>query len=204
MTGREEIAERMERYLARLDRALTGVQDQQREDIVREIRCHIVERTEGAGERAGEALDDTLWGLGAPETLARSYRSDAQLLKASRSWSPWVLVRTALRWARAGATGFGIFMTALVGYSISASLFISGVAKPLFPDYVGLWYDPPSINLGWRNPDQPPARELLGQWLPLVVFVLGLLVLMATNHVMRHLIRHLIATRRQRPAWRTA
>lgn len=202
MFSLEETSARAERYLARLDRALAGIDPRQREDIVREIRCHIAERVEGAGQAEGQALDDTLWGLGSPEVLATTYRKEAMLEQASRSQSPWLLARTALRWMRTGAAGFGIFMTALIGYSLSATLFVTGAIKPLFPENIGLWLDPPNLDLGWRSLDLPPARELLGPWLPLVTFVLGLLALMATNAVMRRLIRHIASQRRARTAWR--
>ena len=60
---------RIDTYLSRLATALAGVSPEERNEIVREIRAHILDSVSGAPDRDG-AVDRVLRLLGTPEDLA--------------------------------------------------------------------------------------------------------------------------------------
>jgi hypothetical protein len=56
MTSRPVVDARMETYLNRLESALRGLRPEYREDILREIRAHIMDSAEHSADPAG-AID---------------------------------------------------------------------------------------------------------------------------------------------------
>lgn len=94
----------IETYLARLDAALAGVAVREKDEILREIRTHVLDSVADSTDRDA-AIDRVRRLLGAPEELAERYGTECQLTRASGSFSPWLLLRTSWRWARLGMIG---------------------------------------------------------------------------------------------------
>ena len=61
----------VERYLERVREGLRGMPRDDVEDIVRELRAHVEERSEAGGDR-----ESALRSLGDPAELARQYRNE--------------------------------------------------------------------------------------------------------------------------------
>jgi len=116
MTGNNESTQLMEYYLGRLGRAAAKFPPAEREEIVAEIRSHILERSQADGVVEAGRVRETLEALGTPEEIASQYVTNALLERAAGSRSPWVLLRATLHWAALGAKGFGIFVIAITGY----------------------------------------------------------------------------------------
>lgn len=199
MTGDNQSTQLMEYYLGRLRRAAAKLPPGEREEIVAEIRSHILERSQTGGVADASRVRETLEALGTPEEIASQYATNTLLARAARSRSPWVLFRATLHWAMLGAKGFGIFMIAVTGYAMAAAFFTCAILKPFFPENIGLWVGSGAgFSMGYRAAQDAPALELLGHWLPPVAMVLGLLTIIWTTHLLRALIRR---GRPTKPSW---
>ncbi len=172
-------------YLARLDAAVGYLPHVEARDIVREIQAHINDTLGGnCGDAAVEAV---LASLGSPEALAEDFRMELLLTRASRSFSPWFLLRTTGRWARNGAKGLAVFMIALLGYGIGLAFTVTLLMKPFVPS-VGLWIGRGTLQFGTPS-DTASMHEVLGQAYVPVTTVLAFAAVLGTTHALRWLIR---------------
>ncbi len=188
MAPNTKTADQIERYLLRFRLALTGVPNSDKEDIVSEIRSHIVERLEDTSRPLEEVVDQTLSALGAPELLATRYHTEGLLQRAQTSMSPLLLLRATMRWAMTGIRGFFAFWVLFVGYFAAAAFYLCAILKPFFPDNVGLFWGPYSYGFGIRVPGDPHSTELLGMWFPPVALALGCLCIIGTTKFVRWMI----------------
>lgn len=178
---------RIETYLSRLTTALAGVAPEQRDEIVREIRAHILDSVSGAADPNG-AVDRVLRLLDTPEQLANRYAAESLLTRARYSFSPWLLLRTCWRWAKLGIRGTLAFFLGIFGYTVALAFTISVFLKPLMPSRIGLWVGREGLNLGL--PAHPEAmHELLGQWFAPVIAACAFAAAVGTTQGLRWLIR---------------
>ena len=186
MTPDVKTADTIDRYLLRFRLALTGMQD--KEELVSEIRSHIVERLEDTSRPLDEIVERTLSGLGTPEILATRYRTEGLLERASSTMSPLLLLRATMRWAMTGIRGFFAFWVLFVGYFTAGAFYIAAILKPFFPDNVGLYWGPDTYGIGVRFDAQPASPDLLGMWFPPVALALGCLSIIGTTKFVRWVI----------------
>jgi uncharacterized membrane protein len=178
---------RIDAYLMRLRRSLGELPPEDVNDILREIRGHILERAEAAGELTDEALVTILRELGQPEDIGPLYQAEAMVARARSSFSPSLIMRTTLRWAMRSAVGFIVFLAGLVGYSLAIGFLVCALLKPFMPSQVGLWIHDHGFTLGTIS--SPAAHELLGWWLIPIGFIAGALLLVWTTRALRWLLR---------------
>jgi len=228
MSGQRGLAA-VEEYLGRLGKAFDHVPPAERDDIVAEVRSHIMERIEEQPRAGDDVVDDVLRAVGDPAELARQHRTEAMLRQAERSRSPWLLLRSTLRWATTGGAGLVAVFVAVLGYGCGVVCWLSALLKPLFPARIGLWLQPgqmltlgywdgrwsasevygisvrpPSgFVLGTLGPTEGPIRELLGFWLLPVGLLSGALLVVVTTLVVRGFIRA-FGPRRWSPAPRVS
>jgi len=202
----------VERYLAELRSDLAGLPESERDDVVEEIRTHVLERIEAESDPA--AVRGILDAVGRPRELASQYVTQALLRRAVRSRSPWLLLRTTFRWATTGIAGVITFLLTLAGYGIALVFLLSALLKPFLPARIGLWLGPDSaLTLGYWNgrlpavafgmsagppglfcvacqlgPREGPLHELLGIWLIPIGIVAGMLCALGTTYLVRRLI----------------
>jgi len=179
---------RIENYLSRLAAALAGVASEQRDEIVREIRAHILDSMSGASDPPG-AVDRVLRLLGTPEELANRYATESLLTRAGSSFSPWLLLRTSWRWAKLGITGTTAFFLALIGYGAALGLTVAVFVKPFMPSRVGMWVGHGNLNVGILPANPEGAHEVLGRWFVPVIAVVAFAFAVGTTHALRWLIR---------------
>jgi hypothetical protein len=172
----------IERYLLRLNAALLSVPAPEREEFLREIRGHIFERLEQSPDVAA-----ILAAVGDPEELAAQFRVETSLARSARSWSAWVLMRTAARWALSGAQGFSIFMVALIGYATAATFYITAMLKPIFPANIGIFAYGGNLNIGFDN--SPQRHDISGPYFTLYAMIAGFLLVFATSVALRAMMR---------------
>lgn len=185
---------RIETYLAQLDAALAGVAPPEKDEILREIRAHILDSVAGSTDHDA-ATDRVLRLLGPPEELAERYSTECLLTRASRSFSPWLLLRTSWRWARLGLIGTIAFLLGLLGYGLAIGLTIALLLKPFIPG-VGVWSGQGNLNVGITS-DPAGMHEVLGQWFVPVIAIVAFAVAVGTTNALRWLMRK----RRSNPAY---
>jgi hypothetical protein len=183
MSHPQRLQTRIDAYLMRLRRSLGELPPEEVADILREIRGHILERADAAGDMSEERLVAILQALGRPEDLAPLYQAEALVARARASYSPTLLLRGALRWAMLSVRGFAIFLAGLVGYGIALGFLAGGFGKMIAPHDVGAWVSPGSFSIGTTN--NPSAHEVLGWWLVPVGLAVGASALVGTTWVLR-------------------
>lgn len=179
----DRLQTRIDAYLMRLRRSLGELPPEEVADILREIRGHILERAEAAGDMTDERLVAILQALGRPEDIAPLYQAEALMARARSSYSPTLLLRGALRWAMLSVKGFAIFMAGLLGYGIALGFLAGGFGKMIAPRVIGAWVSPGTFSLGTNN--NPAAHEVLGWWLVPVGLAVGAIGVVATTWVLR-------------------
>jgi hypothetical protein len=187
MTSAQHTDARIENYLSRLETAMARTSAEDTQDVVREIRAHIVDSVAGSTDRQ-TAVDRVLRLLGTPEELVSRYSTECQLRRASRSFSPWLLLRTCWSWAKIGVKGTLAFLVALFGYAMALGLTISIFVKPFMPSRMGLWVGPEGFNVG--IPNHPEVmHELLGNYFIPVIAVAAFAFAIGTTQALRWMIR---------------
>jgi hypothetical protein len=166
----------IETYLAYLRRHLRELMDEDANDIVEEIRAHILDKTSGA--LTAENVSSTLAALGSPEELASQYRTDELLKRAQRTRSPFVSLHSLFHWATLSTAGALVFIVSLFGYTIGGGLVILAGLKLVWPHSTGLWKNTYpdgtwGLNMSFSSGKPPSGQELLGWWLLPLCLVVG-------------------------------
>jgi hypothetical protein len=162
---------RIDDYVARLSRALTGLSDDDRREILNEIRAHLEHR---AGE---ERLDEALNALGAPQDCARGFLDEIKLQAAFADAGPVKTLGALLALASWRATAAAGLFVSGVFFLFAVAFAIICVTKIVSPDSVGLWIDPARdiFVLGVVDMDEgAPVKEVLGAWM--IPFAAGLAI----------------------------
>lgn len=183
MSHPDRLQTRIDAYLMQLRRSLGELPPEEVTDILQEIRGHILERAEAAGDLTDERLVAILTALGKPEDIAPLYQAESLMARARTSLSPTLLLRGALRWAMLSVRGFAIFVIALIGYGIALGFLVGGFGKMIAPHEIGAWWSPGSFSIGTTN--DPAAHDMLGWWLVPVGLMVGSVALVATTLALR-------------------
>jgi hypothetical protein len=175
MTVSAQSQKTVDAYLAALRKQLRELMDEDVNDIVAEIRAHILDKT--SGETPGDSVSSTLAALGTPEELAGRYRTEELLKRAQMSRSPAFILRSIFRWATLSVVGLLVFAISVVGYLVGGWLSILGVLKLINPHTTGLYgeFSEHTWSLSFSSGGQPAAgvHELLGWWLLPLGLILG-------------------------------
>lgn len=177
---------RIDSYLQALSRALAGLAEPDRRDIVAEIRAHL-------DHRAAEGrLDEALKSLGPAQQCARGFLDELKLQDAFTDAGPVKTFAALLALASRRATAsVGLFVSG-VFFLCAAGFAISAVAEVVSPDSVGLWVDPARdiFAFGVVDMDGGDApKELLGRWMLPVAAGLALVMLLVGQWLGRFFIR---------------
>jgi hypothetical protein len=159
----------------------------EREEILREISAHIRDSV----EQSGSSLQIVLERLGPADELASQYRDGLLIRRASRSISPVLLLRAALRLATKGVSGVVVFFAAVFGYAMGGGLVLSAFAKCIFPAHTGVWIRGGELVSSGTQLyiPQSGAQEVLGWWYLPIALVFGSLLILLTTFVIRKSLR---------------
>jgi hypothetical protein len=152
----------LDQYLDRLDSALTGVPPHERNDILREMRSHVIERTRRA---PFPDVEQVLSELGPPAAYARQFLPETELVPTtSRAVLPQVAQLVGGGWRT-----LPLLLVVLTSYAVGIVAFAIALWKLIEPDGTGLWINElgsgrRSISLMISDPRQE-GREVLGYWL---------------------------------------
>jgi len=178
----------IESYFAALATQLSDLPQPKREEVVRELRAHVFDRLEQITVPTDDDCRTVLKAMGTPEEIARQYRVELLLSRSAWKVSPWNVLRTLFRWTLTGVQGYIVFLLALLGYTVSASLYLTALLRPFFPHNVGLFVSEQGINLA-RFPGPPPGVEMLGPYYIPFAVVAGYLFTFATTLAIRAVVR---------------
>ncbi len=93
----DDVTNTVDEYCNRLWKALHKLPGSERDEIVREVRGHILERLDAGPKVTEQVLTEILRAVGDPKELASEYEGYAALRQATHSRSPWVLLRAMRR-----------------------------------------------------------------------------------------------------------
>ncbi|MBV9622394.1 MAG: hypothetical protein JOZ14_00270 [Acidobacteria bacterium] len=109
--------EKIDSYLGKLRARLRGVGTEEVNDIIEELRSHILEKLAVNGHLGARDVDATLAGRGNPEDLASEYMTDAALARAEVSRSPIEILASLFRWASLSVAGLFVLISSLTTFS---------------------------------------------------------------------------------------
>jgi len=177
----------MENYLATMRLQLAPLTLGDREEIVMEIAAHVRD----SAEQSGTSVEAVLARLGPAQALAKEYRDGLLISRASRSFSPLVLLRATLRLATKSVAGIFVFFLSILGYSFGAGFVIIAFSKMIVPAHTGAWVeDGRMIAFGAFEYGIPAsAHEVLGLWIIPLGLTAGSLTLLLTTFLIRSLLR---------------
>jgi uncharacterized membrane protein len=177
----------IEQYLLSFRRCLAPMTIEEREDILREITAHIQDSMAESGEPAAAVLAR----LGAPEELATQYSDGLLVRRASRSFSPLLLLRAALRVGTKGFFGMLVFVCGLFGYCLGVGFVLTALLKLFLPANTGVWVaNGHFVSSGsLYPPPQAPAHEVLGWWYFPIALVMGTVLCVVTTFAIRAFLR---------------
>ncbi len=189
MHVQNESGNQAERYLLRLRIALGKTPEEEKNEIVSDIRCHISERIAESGLPEDATVTQILASLGSPESLAETYRAAGLMDRAAAAFNPWLLLRATFVWALSATRGLFALLAVFTGYLTALIFLACAVLKPIFPHHIGMWVDPPVFTFGILQPSPSPAGELLGYWIIPVSIVLAVSTFVFTTRLAKWLVR---------------
>jgi hypothetical protein len=174
--------EQLEQYLQAVAGYLTSQSDEDRLEIIRELRSHVLDSVNG--DFSQDALTSALAKLGLPRKVARINLRIRVASAEGNNPTPWHTAKTVARLAFFGGEGLAVLVLSSVGYAFAGCWLLTALAKPFAPDRVGLWLIPDahgdlSLSLG-RHGAGVLGHDILGWW----IIPLGLVIAGACGVVM--------------------
>jgi uncharacterized membrane protein len=195
---------RIRGYLFMLDSSLrTFMKRDVAADAVREVESHIRERVRETEAMPNErdALNRLLEALGPPHRVARAYAAEMAVDEAVATGRIGPTARAILGLALQTTEGFFIGLALLMGYMLAAAALLVAIAKPIFPDNVGIR----TVNgefrgAGWELTIPPGTVVSHGWELAIGCLVFGTILLWLTHRGARGYLRRVRQRRQLREA----
>jgi uncharacterized membrane protein len=158
------------KFLRSLSWGLAALSAQDREDVLDEIRAHLIDVVS-----AGQNVDETISGFGPPELYARNIVENYDLTRAIGGARVLPAARVlAARMTRSLLAAAIALLIAIPALFVLTSLFLA-VAKLALPSQVGLWMGTDVFVLGMVDTPSETTHEMLGIWfIPLIIGFGGL------------------------------
>jgi uncharacterized membrane protein len=180
----------LESYLSRLDAQLGALSPDERREILMETRSHVSERT---ARFPFPSVDEVLGQFDGPEVYARQFRQDRPPLPAaSQQRSRRTALQGLARLAAGGWLALPVLLVVVFAYAIALTAFIVGLTKVISPTEVGVWVS----DVGGRTHlshagynAEFGGREILGYWLAVITFGIGIAISAAASAFLRWLAR---------------
>jgi len=173
----------IEAYLQSLRSGLKGLPEAEIEDILRELRGHLLEQAEQWGEAGAVAT------MGPPDELARLYLAERIADRVEQDRSPVPVLKAIVALVRLGLDALRGLLASLTGYALGTFLILLAVLKLFFPQRIGLWLigNPAGGFFFTYRPTQASLeREMLGWWFVPIALVAGsLLLFLAWRHSLK-------------------
>jgi uncharacterized membrane protein len=164
----------IESYVHAVSTGLCTASESERQKIENDLTTHLRAQAAAADGNAELALIK----LGPATRLAERYRDYIELQRASRSYSPLVTMRAALKSGSLGVLGF---LLALLGYWLSGTLLVFGL--------LAAGWDIVYRSLNKGDSITTPISGVAN------LFVVGCAILILTILLLRMLLRELVRSR---------
>jgi hypothetical protein len=185
--------ELLDKYLQTVEGHLKALPSEDRLEVVRELRSHVLDRVKG--DLSGANVAAALATLGEPQEIARINLRMRMAAAAVEHSTPLTVARTLTRLAALGGQGLLMFLLSLSGYAFAGCWLFTAFTKPFAPDRVGLWLLPSasgdvSLSLG-RHGAGVIGHDVLGWWIIPIGLTVGFACAFATYRFDLRFIRRL-------------
>jgi len=164
-------------YLDQVRRHLKGLPQVEVQEIVAELRSHVLDKVEGTP--TPQKVEAAIAALGSPREVARLNLTERVAAELEADRSPLTVLRGVGRLA--GLSLYGAFagLVSFTGYAMAAAFLVTAAVKPFAREHAGLWrvpdaHDNYSFSLGVNS--SPHGQELLGWWIIPIGIAAGLVL----------------------------
>jgi hypothetical protein len=167
----------LDTYLDQVRRHLTALPKSEADEIVAELRSHVLDKVDGAA--TPQAVEAAIAALGTPREVARFNLTERVAAEVDEDRSPLTVLRGVGRLARLSVYGAFTGLVSFTGYVLSAGFVITAISKILSRTQAGLWrYPRPAGGDGYvfGVTNHPGGQELLGWWVVPISLVLAVIV----------------------------
>lgn len=166
-------------FLEGLRRGLVAMPKEERDDVVEEIRSHLL-------ERQAQGKENLLEGFDSAEALAADFVAERSLRGALSLGTPWAFARALAISARDSFATLLLLVGLVLGQVVAFFCLLTAVMKLFSPADFGLWAGNGSFYIGRRTES---VQELLGLWGFPLLLALGVLLFWGSNRGLRALAR---------------
>ncbi len=170
-----------EGFLRRVRQGLASLTPAEQEDIIAELRSHLL-------DRQNQGHENPLAGFETPEDLAADFVSEHALRGALSQGTSWALGRALLIAARDSVLSLAVLFPLLVLQVAALGVLVVAALKPFMPEQLGLWIGGGNFLVGTSN-GNPAVHEVLGWWAIPVLTIAGVLLFWFCNRAMMALVR---------------
>src|SRR5882757_3382324 len=168
-------------YLKQVRQGLASLGQDEREEIVAELRSHLL-------DRQGQGRADLLEGFGSAERFAAGFVTESALRSALAQGTSWALGRALLMAARDSVLLLLGLLPLLLAQFIALGFIVCAALKPFMQDSLGLWVGPHAFFLGTAA-DTSKVHQITGWWVFPAVAIAGLLLFWLSTRLMVWLVR---------------
>jgi uncharacterized membrane protein len=164
-------------YLDQVRRNLKTLPKAEVEEIVAELRSHVLDKVEGTP--TPQKVEAAIAALGSPREVARLNLTERVAAEVETDRSPLTVLRGVGRLASLSLYGAFAGLVSFTGYAVAAAFLITAAVKPFAREHAGLWVVPNAsddfaFSLGVNS--SPKGHELLGWWIIPIGIAAGLLL----------------------------
>jgi len=164
-------------YARRLKWALSALPEADRDDIVAEMRSHVLDRVD-----TGSTLDAALAALGAPDDYARAFRETYTVASALSSRQTPQMLHALVQGATRSAGAIAAFVVIVLVWAVPALVAYTAILKISNPSHVGLWRGEHFFFIGVID-DPSRGTELLGPWITPLALLCVVLAWLITRSI---------------------
>jgi len=175
-----------ERFLTDVRRGLSALEASARDDVIEELRSHLLERV-GQGRPPLDGFEDA-------SSLAASFVAEHALHGALAAATPWGYARAIAGSTRDSLLLLGALVPLVLAQIVAFLFVLTAGLKVITPGAFGLWTGPGIFYVGRASPG---ASEVLGPWGFPVLLALGVLLFWGSSRALRHLARSRLTALRQ-------
>jgi hypothetical protein len=188
----------LETYLVQVRRNLRGLSQSEIQEVLLELRSHVLDRVEG--QLTPQTVEAALAALGSPREVARANVTERVAAVMERDRGFFGVLGAVVRLAGLSLAGFMLFIVSLVGYGLALSLLVVAVVKPFMPSRVGFWHQAgDAYSLGiLGDVSKAQGHELWGWWIIPIGLIAGLGLGWLTLRFGRICVRWMARTGRRR------